>query len=84
MKSYSSYRPQPISANGSYRINGPRMGGFLPTATGTITVVDADGTTLLATCAVTAGSLLVFPIHFNTNMGGTVTLASSAAGTLLI
>lgn len=84
MKAYSSYRPQAIAANGSYKVSGARMGGFMPTASGTMTVTDADGTVHLNALAVTAGSLVVFPIHFNTNMGGTVSLASSAAGTLLV
>lgn len=84
MKLYAAYRPVAISANGSYTIRGNRMAGFVPTASGTMTVTDADGTVHLNACPVTAGTPLTFPIFFNTGMGGTVSLASTAAGTLLL
>lgn len=84
MKSYEAFRAQRITANGSYLVGGNRIAAFLPSAGGTIAVTDADGTTLVAATTVTAGVYVELPIRFNTNMGGTVTLASDAAGTLLL
>lgn len=84
MKVRETWRPVRMAANASYTVTGTRIGGFLPSASGTIAVTDADGSTLIAATAVTAGQPVPFPMHFNTQMGGTVTLASDAAGTLFV
>jgi len=78
------YRPQLIGVNGSYVIRAGQMGGFLAKATGTITVVDPNGTTLVDAVPVTAGVFTPIPAIFSTVEGATVTLASNAAGTLFI
>lgn len=75
------YTPKPIAANATVNV-GPSMAGFLCTVSGTLTVTDADGTALVSALPVTAGNFTRIPLLFNTTAGGTVTLASGAAGTL--
>lgn len=84
MNTYESWRPVPMAANASYKVGGNRIGGFLCTVAGTLTVTDADGTVLVNAIPVTAGTPLPIPMHFNTNAGGTITLAGGAAGTLMV
>lgn len=76
------FRPQPMAANSSYEIGGNHMGGFLPKVSGTISVVDSHGTTLVDAVPVTAGVYVEIPIYFEN--GATVTLAGDAAGTLML
>jgi hypothetical protein len=78
------FRPQPMAANSSFRIRGPVVGGFLATATGTLTLTDNDGTVLVNGVAVTVGAYTPIPFVFTSSEGGTVTLAGGAAGTLAI
>ena len=84
MKTYESYRAEPMSANASFKVGGARIAGFLCVASGTITVTDADGTVLLNALPVTAGAQVSLPMFFKTTQGGTVTLGTNAAGTLLV
>lgn len=78
------FRAQPMGANTSYRVAGAHISGFLPTVAGTLTVTDADATVLVVAVPVTAGVFVKLPMQFNTSMGGTITLAGGAAGTLFI
>lgn len=78
------YRPVAMGANTSYVVGGAKIGGFLPTVSGTLTVTDADGSTLLNAYPITAGTAVPLGMWFNTSEGGTVTLAGGAAGTLLV
>lgn len=78
------YSPIPIGANSTVNITGSNIGGFLCTASGTITLVaNASGgkpqITLLTAFAVTAGIYYPLPFFLGNN-GGTFTTASSAAG----
>jgi hypothetical protein len=82
MSEYS--RPQRMAANTSYRVQGSSVQEFLCTVSGTLTVTDADGTVHVDAIPVTAGVDLNLKFFFNTNMGGTVSLAGGAAGTLLV
>lgn len=82
-KVYEAYRAIPLGAGASTVVGGTRIAGFLCKTTGTLTVTDADGTTLVDAVAVTAGQFTRLPIHFNTPQGGTVSL-TTAAGTLLV
>ncbi len=80
------YNPIVVGANSTVTIHGNNIGGFLCTATGTITLVAnaADGkpqTTLLNAFAVTAGIYYPLPFYLGRN-GGTFTTASSGAGLL--
>lgn len=75
------YNAVPMAANSSLKC-GVSIAGFLCTATGTLTVTDADGTVLVNAVPVTAGLFTRIPLLSITNAGLTVSLASNAAGTL--
>jgi hypothetical protein len=81
------YAPTVVAANTAVDIPGAGVGGFICTASGTITLVAkaAAGkpqTTLINALAVTAGLYYPLPIYLGRN-GGTFTTASSGAGLLL-
>jgi hypothetical protein len=76
------YSPKPMAEDSSLVI-GVTLAGFLCTVGGTITVTDADGTTLLdAFPALPAMGFIRIPLLSKTNAGMTVTLAGGCAGTL--
>lgn len=80
------YQPIVVGANSTVTIHSNQVGGFLCTASGTITLVAAasDGkpqTTLLNAFAVTAGVYYPLPFFLGAQ-GGTFTTASSGAGLL--
>lgn len=75
------YAAHPMAANAS-RVCGVTLAGFLCTATGTLTVTDANGTVLVSAVPVTAGLFTKIPLLTETSAGCTVSLASNAAGTL--
>lgn len=75
-------RPQPMGLNSSYTCGGLNIGGFLAKTAGNISVIDADGTILVDTVPVAAGQYMPLPFVFRTSMGGVVTLAGGASGTL--
>jgi hypothetical protein len=77
------WNPLPVAANSTVQIKSSRIGGFLCTATGTLTLVrnneDGTTTTLINAMAVTAGQWTFIPFYLGRD-GGSVTTASSAAG----
>lgn len=80
------YNPIVVAANSTVTIYGNNVGGFLCTATGTITLVAnaAEGkvqTTLLSAFPVTVGIYYPLPFYLGSK-GGTFTTASSGAGVL--
>lgn len=77
------YKPTPVGVNGSLQIRGPVLAGVLVATAGTVSVTDADGSTLVASMPLYEGGFLRIPIFFNTNMGGTITFAGGASGTVL-
>lgn len=82
------YNPVVVGANGTVRVYGDNIGGFMPTTSGTITVVSNahDGkpqTTLLTAYPVTAGIYCPIPVFIGKN-GGTVTAGGGASGLLLV
>lgn len=77
------YRPQPMAADTSYRINGIHMAGFLAVTAGTITVTDVNGTVLLAAMPIAVGATSI-PMMFGHPGGANVQLGGGASGTLLI
>ena len=83
MRSQERYSPVPLGANGSYTLSKQGIAGFLPTVSGTITIVNGEGTTVLNAYPVSAGVFARIPMFLKDNHG-TVTLAGGAAGTLLI
>ena len=78
------FRPQPITADGSFVIKGVNVGGFLAVTAGTLTLTDIDGTVHVAAVPVAAGAYVPLPFVFNTPQGGTVQLAGGASGTLAV
>lgn len=78
------YRPQLMGVDATYAIRGQQVGGFLCATTGTITITDADGTSLVSAHPVTAGQYVPLPFVFATAQGATVTLAGGASGTLAV
>lgn len=81
MKTNTRHNAQIVGVNASVKLTGIAIYGFLPKAAGTITVVDANGTTLVDAVPVTAGVYVHLPINLN-GVGGTFTTASNATGTL--
>lgn len=76
------YAAHPMAANTS-RVCGVTIAGFIATATGLLTVTDADGTVLINGMAVNpAYGFVRIPLLSNTSAGMTVTLSGNAAGTL--
>lgn len=76
------YSAHPMAADTTRTSPGVHIAGFLCTATGTLTITDADATVLVNALPVTAGAFTRIPLLFRTSAGGTVTLAGGAAGTL--
>ena len=80
------YTPNPIGANGSFRLTGSQAGGFLPVTGGTLTIADPEGVVLVNAVPVTAGVYLPLPFYIASRvtgqLGGLVTLAGGASGTL--
>lgn len=78
-----SYKPFVISGTGTTTSPSNGIGGFLCTASGTITIQTNDPTpkTIIPTLAVTAG--IYYPMPFQgSHQGIIVTSAAGAAGTL--
>lgn len=77
----------PIAANSTVQITGSRVGGFLCTTTGTLTIVrnndDGTTTTIVNALAVTAGTWTFIPFLLG-NHGGTATTAGGGVGTLAV
>lgn len=78
------FRPQPMGADASIQVAGTGISGFLPVTAGTITVIDADGTTVLDEYPLDAGIYSKIPIYFNFAGNKTITLGGGASGTLLV
>jgi hypothetical protein len=76
------YTANPMGVNATFTITGSQLGGFLAVTAGTITVTDADGTVEVNAFPCAAGQYVPLPLLLNT-IGGTVTLAGGASGTLL-
>lgn len=72
-----------IGVNTAHKVTGIAIGGFLPKVSGTISVVDANGVTLVDAVPVTAGVYVQIPLYLN-GVGGTVTTAGGATGTLFL
>lgn len=83
MQVHERYTPHPMAVGATYIVKGPKMGGFICTVSGSLTVTDSDGSTLVDTLPVTAGVMVPIPINFKSPQGGTVVL-TGAAGTLLV
>lgn len=81
MKTQIRYVGHIVGVNSTYRLTGLAIGGFLPKVSGTITVVDANGVTLVDAVPVTAGVYVQLPLFLN-GVGGTFTTAGGATGTL--
>jgi hypothetical protein len=77
------YRPQPIEADGEYRVAGVHIAGFLGTVAGTLTITTDGGDVLLDAMSVTAGFNRL-AIASPEIVGLTVQLAGGAAGSLLV
>jgi hypothetical protein len=76
------YTANPMAANATFSFTGSQLGGFLAVTAGTITITDANGVAELTAFPCAAGQYVPLPILVNT-LGGTVTLAGGASGTLL-
>lgn len=81
------YNPLPIGANSTVQITGSRIGGFLCTTSGTLTIVrnneDGTTTTLINALAVTAGQWVDMPFYLSSH-GGTATTAGGGVGVLAV
>lgn len=70
----------PMTANATFTLTGSNILGFLAVTAGTVTVTDPTGKVLVNAVPVAAGQWLKIP--FYVGIGGTVTLAGGASGTL--
>lgn len=84
------YHAKPMAANSALK-TGVCIAGFLCTASGTLTITDADGTVVVNALPVFAptaplpfASWIRIPLVSNTSAGFTVQLAGGAAGTLFL
>lgn len=76
------FNPRPMAANASAKIGG-RIGGFLATVAGTLTVTDSGGTVILNALPVAVGFNRI-PMVLQFPADNVVQLAGGAAGTLLV
>ena len=81
------WNPLIVGVNSTVQITGSRVGGFLPTVTGTAALVrrneDGTTTTIFTGLAVTAGVWVDIPFYLSSH-GGTFTTAGGAAGVLAV
>lgn len=77
------YTGYALGVNGTFTLRNFSVGGFLCKAAGTITITDLNGNVVVDAVPVTAGQYVYIPLMLQTP-GGTVTLASNAAGTLFV
>ena len=77
------YSPLVIGVNSSVTLSGQSIAGFACKVSGTITIVDGAGTTIVSAFPVTAGVYHPFPF-FLQKPGAVVTTAGGATGTLAL
>jgi hypothetical protein len=77
------YTALPIGVNTAVNLPNDTIAGFIAKTSGTITIVDGNGTTIVDAFPVTAGVDHPFPF-FLQKKGGTVTTAGGAGGTLAL
>lgn len=82
-----NYTPIVLGVDASTKLTGRQIGGFLALTSGTLTVVNHDGTTIVNAVPVTAGIYTPLPFSLQGNDAvntqlATVTLAGGASGTL--
>lgn len=76
------FRPVSMVADASYESGGRSIGGFLAKTSGTITIIDLNGDTIVDAIPVTAGVYTPIPFFIGEAPGFTVTLGGGASGTL--
>lgn len=76
------YSPRVIAANTTIRLTNGKIGGFACTVSGTLTIKDGGGNTIVNAIAVTAGQWLPLPFVFTPGDQAVATTAGGAAGTL--
>lgn len=78
------YKPVVVGVNSTYTIpDGVQaIAGFACVTSGTLTVVNQRGVTILNAIPVTAGVYLPLPFYLETGSGGRATTAGGASGTL--
>lgn len=79
---YEAYKPVPVGVNATVNLNSSILGGFLCKTAGTVTIVDANGTTLITGFPVSAGVYYRMPFRMN-GVGGSFTTAGGARGILV-
>lgn len=72
-----------VGVNSTVNINGTAVAGFACKTSGTISIVDGNGTTIVDAFPVTAGVYHPFPFYLQ-KIGGTATTAGGASGTLAV
>lgn len=85
MKIEERYTPVVVGVNATVRVYGQQIGGFIAVTSGTITIVDNGGVTILSALPVTAGVYYPLPMYLkNGSQQATFTTAGGASGTLLV
>lgn len=75
------FNPEVVGVNATITLNSDDLGGFLCKTAGTVTVVDAQGTTVVSAHPVTAGTWYWMPFYLQ-GPGSTFTTAGGASGTV--
>lgn len=73
------YTALPVGVNSTVTFTGTSVGGFLAITSGTVTVKNFAGTSIIASFPVTAGVYHPMPFYIDKN-GGTITTAGGASG----
>lgn len=76
------YAPRPMGVNSTIKLANGKVGGFACTVSGTLTIVDGGGNTILNAMPVTAGQWHPLPFAFTPGDAAAATTGGGAAGTL--
>lgn len=81
-----SYSPVTVGVNATVLHTGNRVAGFLALTSGTVTIKDYAGTTVINALPVTAGVFHAIPFRINAEPkpGGSVVTAGGASGYLAV
>jgi hypothetical protein len=77
------YTPKVVGVDSAVTITNLSLAGFLAKTSGTISIVDSAGTTIVDAHPVTAGGYYPLPFYLGVT-GGTFTTAGGASGTIAV
>lgn len=75
------FKPTAIGVNATVRFTAEAVGGFLALTSGTLTIANSAGTSIIVAIPVTSGQFTPIPFQIDLN-GGSATTAGGASGYL--